>query len=173
MNVRKKWKGLSIRSKAGIWLATVVAVTLGLVGIAATARSHTMTMLKQLQENDTRCYAVQEAIESERQALAVLFRTDSQASRQLYQDACAATAAAIDALPFDYQEVGEERYARTWSLRSGYEGYCSFRDAFAAMDPADPEYSASYYRVAQIQENLASYALRLVQVTMEQGSARF
>ena len=173
MNVRKRWKGLSIRSKARIWLATVIAVALGLVGIAAAVRSHTMTMLNQLQENDTRCYAVQEAIESERQALAVLFQADSQSNRELYHEACAATAAAIDALPFDYQEVGEERYARTWSLRSGYEGYCSFRDAFAAMDPSDPEYSSSYYRVAQIQENLASYALRLVQVTMAQGSSRF
>ena len=41
------------------------------------------------------------------------------------------------------------------------------------MDPDDPAYCAEYYRVLAMQDDLAIYALRLGQATMEQGSARY
>jgi sensor histidine kinase YesM len=38
------------------------------------------------------------------------------------------------------------------------------------MDPEDPERTGLYYRVAQMQEDLAVYALRLAQATLHQGA---
>ena len=170
MDIMAKWKRLSIRSKAIVWLGTVIAVLLTMMGIASIVRSQMMVELARLQDNNDRCYAVQEALETERQAFEALFREDSQTNRQLYAEACAATVRAIDALPTGYELIGEDRFARTWSLRSGYEGYCSYRDALVAMDPSDPEHSAKFYQVVEMQEDLAIYILRLAQATLQQGS---
>lgn len=167
----ESWSRLSIRRKAVAWLCAIILVMAGLVALTDAARYRTMQELDLLQKNDTLCYAVQEALEGERRALEALIREPSQTNRQLCSDACRTTAEAIEALPFDYSRIGEERYARTWNLRSGYEGYCALRDALIAMDPADPEHSARFYRVVQMQEDLSVYALRLAQATVEQGSA--
>ena len=170
MGLNGAWTRLSIRRKAVVWLSTVAFVIVTMMSIAAGARARTMAELTRLQENDTRCYAVQDALKTEREAFENLVRTNSPTDLQLYHDTCAATVQALAALPGDYSAIGEERFARTWNLRSGYEGYREFRDGVLAMDPDDPERSAEYYRVVQMQEDLSVYALRLGQATLEQGS---
>ena len=170
MNVKSRWNRLSIRRKAMTWLGAIILVVVSLMGMTATVRARATAELTRLQENDTLCYAAQEALETERQAFETLFRVESQTNRQAYADACRACAQAIAALPFDYEEIGEDRYARTWSLKSGYEGYCAYRDALMDMDPEDPEHSAKFYQVVEMQEDLAVYALRLVQATLHQGT---
>ncbi len=167
------WSRLSVRRKAMAWLCAVILVMVGLVLLTDASRHRTIQELDRLQKNDTLCYAVQEALELERRALEALVREPSQTNRQLFDDACRVTLEAIGALPFDYAQIGEERYARTWSLRSGYEGYTAFRDALIALDPAGKDYSARYYRVMQMQEDLSVYALRLAQATLEQGSGAY
>ena len=62
MNVLGKWKRLSIRRKSIIWLSTLVAVMLAMMGIASMAQRYMMAQLSRLQEDDSRCYAVQEAL---------------------------------------------------------------------------------------------------------------
>ncbi len=173
MKMNGAWTRLSIRRKVQAWLATVAFVIVSMMSIAAGIRTRTMAELTRLQENDTRCYAVQDAIRTERESFETLVRTDSPTDLQRYNEACAATEAALAALPRDYSAIGEERFARTWNLCSGYEGYREYRDAVAAMDPADPDRFASFYRVLRMQEDLAIYALRLGQATLEQGSERY
>ena len=167
------WRSLSIRRKVMAWLCAVVLVMAGLVGLTDSARQRTIRELDRLQKNDALCYTVQEALEAERRTLETLIREPSQNNRRLFEEACREAEEAIAALPFDHAEIGEDRYARTWSLRSGYAGYCAFRDELTAMDPADEDYAARFYRVAQMQEDLAVYALRLVQATMDQGRTSY
>ena len=173
MDVSGFWARLSIRRKTLIWLGTVIAVLLSMMGISSFLRAQAMSELSSLQENDTRCYAVQAALTEEREALELVLRTRSQTDRQEFEAACAATEEALAALPDSYAALGEERSARTWNLQNGYRGYREYRDALLEMDPGDPAYSAEYYRVLAMQDDLAIYALRLGQATMEQGSARY
>lgn len=173
MNKRDSWSNLSVRIKVTAWLGAVILVMVSLVLLTDASRNRTIQELDRLQKNDTLCYAVQEALDQERRALENLLRDPSQTNRELFDEACGATAETIGALPFDYARIGEERYARTWSLRSGYEGYCVFRDELTAMDPAREDLSARYYRVQQMQEELSVYVLRLAQATVEQGSEAY
>ena len=173
MDMRGFWARLSIRRKTLIWLCTVIAVLLSVMGISAFLRAQAMSELSRIQENDTRCYAVQAALTEERDALELVLRTRSQTDRQEFEAACAATEEALAALPSSYAALGEERSARTWNLLNGYRGYREYRDALLAMDPEDPDYSAEYYRVLAMQDDLAIYALRLGQATMEQGSESY
>ena len=164
------WRSLSIRRKVMSWLCAVVLVMTALVGLTDANRHRTIRELDRLQNNNNLCHAVQEALEGERRALEALVREPSQSNRRLYEEACRTAAASIDALPFDYTQIGEDRYARTWNLRSGYEGYCEYRDELTAMDPAENAYAEQYYRVYQMLEDLSVYALRLTRATLEQGS---
>ena len=170
MDIRSTWQQVSIRSKTLVWLGTVTVLMVIMMTITSSMRNRVMAELKRLQENDTRCYAVQEALNTERDALEQLLDTRSQTDLQAYCDACAASELALDALPEGYGQLGEERSARTWNLHNGYQGYREYRDALVAMEPDDPDFSAAHYRVLEMLEDLSIYALRLGQATMEQGS---
>ena len=169
MGIQSYWAQLSIRRKTLVWLGTLILVLLSMMGISGAARSRAMAELTRLQENDTRCYAVQAALNEERDAFEQYARTRSQTDRQRYEAACAALDSALAALPGDHASLGEERIARTWNLKNGYEGYREFRDRVLSMDPADPEDSPLYYRVLGMLDDLSIYALRLGLATLEQG----
>ena len=173
MDVHGSWARLSIRRKTLTWLAMLISVLLSMMGISAVIRSHATSELSRLQNNDTLCYAVQATLKEEHEALELVLRTRSQTDRQHYEAACAATAEALAALPSSYESLGEERSARTWNLQNGYSGYREYRDALLDMDPASADYSASYYRVMAMLDDLSIYALRLGQATLEQGSALY
>ena len=173
MDVHGSWARLSIRRKTLIWLAMLISVLLSMMGISAVIRSHATSELARLQNNDTLCYAVQATLKEEHEALELVLRTRSQTDRQHYEAACAATVEALAALPSSYESLGEERSARTWNLQNGYSGYREYRDALLDMDPASADYSASYYRVMAMLDDLSIYALRLGQATLEQGSALY
>ena len=82
MNVLGKWNRLSIRRKSIIWLSTLVAVLLAMMGIASMAQRYMMAQPSRLQEDDSRCYAVQEALERERQTLENLILEAARIIRQ-------------------------------------------------------------------------------------------
>ena len=173
MDIRSTWAQLSIRSKALVWLSAVTLLMLIMMSISATMRNHVMEELTRLQENDTRCYAVQDALNEEREALEQLLHTRAQTDRLRYELACATSGEALAALPQGYENLGVERSARTWNLQNGYDGYREYRDALVKMDPAAPDFSASHYRVLEMLDDLSIYALRLGQATMEQGSETY
>lgn len=164
------WSRLSIRRKVMTWLLAVIAVMAGLVILTESSWNGTTQALDRLQKNDTLCYTVQAALEQERMSFELLLREPSDSNRNSFGEAAAATAQAIAELPFDYIELGQERYARTWNLRSGYAGYCDFRAEVLEMDPEQETYAAQVYRLMQMQEDLSVYALRLARATAEQGS---
>lgn len=68
MGIQSYWAQLSIRRKTLVWLGTLILVLLSMMGISGSARSRAMAELARLQENDTLCYAVQEALTGERDA---------------------------------------------------------------------------------------------------------
>ncbi len=169
----KSWSRLSVRRKVMAWLCAVILVMSGLVVLTDTFRHQTMLELDGLQQNNTLCYAVQEALEAERRAMETLNREPSRNNRLVLEEACENTRRALDALPFDYARMGQERYARTWNLLRGYEGYCDYRRELLALEPQSADYSARYYRAVRMLEDLSTYALRLARATLEQGTGTY
>ena len=125
-------KQMSLRAKATGWLAAILLVTLISIGIATAVGQWTVKAFDTLLEDNAACYAVQDAIKEETRAFEHYVREPSQESSQTFADACAAAEESLAALPFDYAKIGEDRYARTWSLRQGYAGYQKARDACAS-----------------------------------------
>lgn len=159
-----------LRRQVLSWFLMILAVMALAVGIEILIGQKLFSEYDLLLQDNAACYDAQEAIEQESDAFEDYVREASQQNLQNYQNACAATRACLDALPFDYGQIGEERYARTWNLVHGYEGYAQYRDAFFELDPASEDYVEEMYRVIQMQDHLSGYALRLVQVTLEESN---
>ena len=166
-------KQMSLRAKATGWLAAILLVTLISIGIATAVGQWTVKAFDTLLEDNAACYAVQDAIKEETRAFEHYVREPSQESSQTFADACAAAEESLAALPFDYAKIGEDRYARTWSLWQGYAGYQKARDAFLQLAPSAEDYVERMYAVMDQQDYLAEYALRLTQATLEQENTTY
>ena len=165
--------GVSLRAKVTSWLAAILLVTLISIGIATGTGQWTVTLFDTLMEDNAACYAAQDAIKAETRAFERYVREPSQETEQAYTAACTGTEQSLAALPFAYEKIGEDRYARTWNLRQGYAGYREKRDAFLQLSPADDTYIEQMYAVMNLQDHLAEYALRLTQATLEQENTRY
>lgn len=167
------WSRLSIRRKVMAWLYAVILVVAGVVVLTNSVQRQTLRELDRLQQDDALCYTVQAALDTERRTFEDLVREPTLSNRSQFSQACRATEAAIEALPFDYALIGQERYARTWNLRSGYAGYRELRQQILAMDPEEEGYTTDFYRAVAMLEDLSVYALRLSRATLEQGSEAY
>ena len=86
---------------------------------------------------------------------------------------CARTRTALKSLPFDYEEIGAERYGATWSILNMYENYAKTRDAFLELEEDAPDYLDRLYTVYRVQGYLETHAGRLEQMTVESGNERY
>ena len=86
---------------------------------------------------------------------------------------CARTRSALKSLPFDYEEIGAERYGVTWSILNMYENYAAARDAFLEMEEGAPDYLDRLYTIYRVQGYLATHAGRLEQMTVQSGNERY
>lgn len=169
--VKTKWNRMSVRGKVLLMVSAICVLTMILLTFYFTVNDDLLDDYRHLMDDNVTCYGFQEAIEAERSAFVAFIRERSGENRAKYDAACEATRNAIDALPFDYEKIGRERYARTWNIRNGYAGYTLYRDAVMAADPGDPGFTDDFYRVQDMQESLEDYALKLVELTLEEGNA--
>ena len=169
----KTGSGVSLRSKVTAWLAAILLVTMLSNGIATLAGQWTVRSFDTLLTDNAACYTVQNALRDEARAFECYVREPSYESEQAYTSACSAAEQSLAALPFDYARIGEERYARTWNLLQGYEGYRQEQDAFLRLSPSADTYIERMYHVMALQDYLAEYALRLTQATLEQENTLY
>lgn len=173
MSSEKVHGGMSLRAKVTGWLAAILLVTLISIGIATGVGQWTVAAFDTFMEDNAACYAAQDAIKAEARAFERYVREPSSESEQTYTEACSAAEQSLAALPFDYAKIGEERYARTWSLLQGYAGYQQKRDEFLQLSASADGYIDQMYAVMKLQDYLAEYALRLTQATLAQENSLY
>lgn len=162
---------ISLHTKVVGSLTALFLVVLVSVCTAILVGQWTLASFDTLLEDNASCYTVQNAIKSEAKAFERYVREPSQENEKDYHTACDAAAQSIAALPFDYEKIGEERYARTWNLMQGYAGYQESRDAFWQLSDRSADYVSAMYEIMDLQDYLSEYALRLTQATLEQENA--
>ncbi len=169
----KPKSGVSLRRRVTVWLAAILLVTMLSNGIATLVGQWSVKAFDTLLADNAACYTVQDALKDETRAFARYVREPTYESEQAYTAACTAAEQSLEDLPFDYARIGEERYARTWSLLQGYAGYRQVRDAFLQLSPSADTYIEEMYHVMALQDYLAEYALRLTQATLEQENTLY
>ncbi len=171
--IRKLWLKVSLKRKLGFYSAMVILI----MGLLAIFNVHLVKYalgnFDVILNDSSRCQDFQQAMEMETEAFQEFMRKRSQENRMIYNQACEHTEESIRELPFDYAVIGRERYAATWNVHNGYEGYRILRDEVLQMDQENGDYIPKLYRVYGIQQYLLTFARRLLQTTMAEGNTSY
>lgn len=119
------------------------------------------------------CQEFLDAMNSEEDAFRLYVEERTDASRTQLLDAERRTGQAIEALPFDYESIGAERYSRTWSIRNSYPVYREAREGVLKKIQENAGYIDPLYEVYAMQDYLDTYGRRLLQATVSDGSQTY
>lgn len=169
----RAWLLLPLSRKVGtVTVLAALAVSFSVVMNLLTA-AFGMNGFREILEDNSRSTAFLSAMEAESRTFKSMVREATDENRLLYEEACRETEKALEALPYDYREIGEDRYARTWSVKNSYDTYVKRRDLFLAMTKEEPEYVDKLYDIYQMQNYLKSYAGSLQEMNVTAGNKRY
>ena len=172
-NAKHTWRKFSLKKK----IAVMTLCVLMIAGVTLIFSMFVMGLiLDDIEDNmkeNAIGYNLQEAIQEETKCFLFYTRERSEQNQEAMYTAFENTLHCIEELPFKYSEIGRERYAITWNIRNGYEGYQRYRTEVLAMSESNTAYVDRLYEVFDMQEDLANYALRLVEVTLEQSAKAY
>ena len=119
--VKNLWFTISLKKKLGAFAAMVILVMGVSVAFNLRIMNFSLDSFNVILQDNSRCHDFQEALELEVSAFESYVRSRTQERREEYVLACVRTKRCLLSLPFSYSQIGQERYARTWNLRNGYE----------------------------------------------------
>lgn len=171
--IKNLWLTISLKKKLGAF-SLIVILVMGLsIAFNMLVINFSLESFNVILNDNSLCYDVQEALEQEASAFEEYARDRSWEKARVYRLACFKTQESIAALPFDYGTISQERYARSWNIKNGYEGYCVFRDEVLHMEPEAEGYVDRLYKVYGMQGYLKTYARRLLQATLKEGKSSY
>ena len=170
---KNRFPGLSLKQKMR-WISGLAAavVVLSIAGTLAVS-SFGLLGFEKILDNNSRGLNLWKAAGEEMRTFDAYAADRTEKSRAAYEAARDRTEEAVAQLPFDYQKIGPERYARTWSIRNLYENYRERRDCFLAAPRGEEGYFKELYALNRAQTYLQSYAGELEFLTVEDGTRRY
>ncbi|HJC05413.1 MAG TPA: sensor histidine kinase [Candidatus Enterocloster excrementipullorum] len=172
-SIRSWWLSISLKKKFGAFAAAVVLTTAIIALLSLFAANFAFFGFGTILEDNAKCHRFQSAISQEALAFNTYVRGKNDETLGAYESACKETALALQSLPFSYEAIGRERYAKTWSIHNTYESYILSRDKVAALDSSAPGYVESLYEVFSLQNYLEQYAEVLTALTLEAGNTDY
>ena len=126
--LKKYWLGLSIGSKMRMFVILLLLVIILAAGFNFYTMRFSVGDFSQILKEISRCETSQDAMRAEVDAFRTYVRTPSEGNLSALNQAVSYCRSCILLLPYDYEEIGAERYARTWRIRNAYESYSDQRD---------------------------------------------
>lgn len=167
------WMSCSLERKVRwITISTAAVVILSITAVMLVA-GYGMKGFGDLLMGNSRSLAFWSAMDAESSSFQYYAGDRRPENREKYEMSCARTRSALKSLPFDYEEIGADRYGVTWSILNMYENYAAARDAFLEMEEGAPDYLDRLYTIYRVQGYLATHAGRLEQMTVESGNERY
>ena len=167
------WMSCSLERKVRwITISTAAVVILSITSVMLVA-GYGMKGFGDLLMGNSRSLAFWSAMDAESSSFQYYAGDRTPENREKYEMSCARTRSALKSLPFDYEEIGADRYGVTWSILNMYENYAAARDAFLEMEEGAPDYLDRLYTIYRVQGYLATHAGRLEQMTVESGNERY
>ncbi len=167
------WQELTIQKKIAVFTGMVcLTILLSVVFNVWVVRFSLVDFNGILQDN-AKCSELIQALEKESTLFESYMRNPDAEKKEELDRAMKRTKNAVYDLPFQYRKVGELRYAKTWSIRSSYEVYCTKRDAILSMEDNVTDYVSRLYEVYDMQKYLGQYAGILMNCTIEEGDISY
>lgn len=171
--IKNLWLTISLKKKLGSYTMMVILVMGVSVAFNIYVMKFALGSFHMILDDNSRGYDFQEAMELEIMAFKTYVRERTEENREEYLFSCVRTEQCLRFLPFNYGEIGAERYAKTWNVRNSYESYSIARDQLLEKDSSDSEFIPSLYQIYLMQSYLQTYARRLVQVTLKEGNSSY
>lgn len=165
-----QWRSLSLYKKMYLFVGAVGIIMGGCILLNLKILNYSVDTLYGVMDANLSCYQFQAAFSREREQFEKAVRDRSQKTMEEYEQACRETRLKLELLPFDYEEVGENRYALTWNLLNSYGAYEKKRDQVAWMNRGSTDFIASLYEVYDMQHYLETYGSRLTQAVLLEGN---
>ncbi len=171
--IEKLWQKYTIRQKITFFMSTVFLCILLSVLFNIWVAYFSLGDFNDILSEGSKSSAFVQAIENETKLFEQFIKSRTAENEQLLNLAMNETKESIEALPFDYHLIGEDRYAKTWSVKNCYEVYVEKQDTFFDVPPGTVQYVDQLYVIYDIQNYLRGYAAELMSQTMAAGSSAY
>lgn len=169
----KVWRSLKIKQKIRIYTNGVFLVILLSIILAGWVIKSSLLDFSVILKNNSLVSDFLQCIENEADFFESYIKTGDESCYALLKEAMEDTERIVSQLPFEYEKIGRERYARTWSVLNMYQVYCEKRDRVIGTDERTAEYIGILYEVYDIQSYLQDYAKQLMRDTLEDGVSAY
>ena len=181
--INSYWLGLSIGSKMRVFVILLLLVILSAAGFNYYTVRFSVGDVNQILKEISRCEDAQDAMHAEAEAFRLYVRVPSEDNLSGLNQAVSHCRSSILLLPYDYDEIGAERYARTWRIRNAYQSYSDRRDSIrdqlltygssysvATALEEDKDTLDLLYQVYDMQTYLNGYLSTVSQLTVKHAS---
>lgn len=167
------WQSLTIRKKILTFTGVVFFICILSIVFDAWVVKFSLIDFNHILEENAQSVELVQSLEEERRIFQEYVQKQGDVSPELYLETVRRTEQAVYDLPFSYEQIGESRYARTWSIRNSYEVYVKTRDSFLEQGKSNPKYIDDLYELYEMQDYLLVYANNLMTETLESGNAAY
>ena len=168
--IRQNWRSFTIKNKIALFTAVVFAfISLSIMFNILIVKFSMIDFGTILNEN-YKCNEYLQSLEAEMNLFEQYIKSGNEETKVLLDEAIGKTRDAVYALNYDYTQIGEERYAYTWSIRSSYEVYAKQRDSFLHNEENQANYVERLYELYDMQAYLQKYGNELMDETIADSS---
>ncbi len=167
----KIWLSITIKEKIVSYTGVMLLIIILSVLLNLWMVRFSLLDFNNILQDNVKCSNLSGCLENERALFRAYIKNGQEDTKARMLLAIEETRKAVEAMPFDYTKIGEERYARTWSIRNCYEVYRERRDTMLELPEGETGYIRRLYEVYDMQDYLQGYAKMLMSETLVSGSA--
>lgn len=155
------WQGLTLKRKLYMVMIGVTMFMAAAILLNIKVSYVFIDDVRQLMDDNLSSYKFRESFAWEVETFSDLMRDAAPDNRERHELASAAAAANMQALPFEYAQIGEVRYELTWNILNSYEVYEEQKELTIALLDQGEAYIEELYKTYRMQEYIKDYANRL------------
>lgn len=165
--LKKVWLSLKIEQKIKWYTGFVLCIILLSIFLAGWAVKVSLLDFYVILDHNSLASDFLQCMETESDLFVAYAKNGGTDIYRELEQAIKDTEKMLTQLPYGYKEIGEMRYARTWSIRNMYRIYCDKRDSLLTAGETESNYIVNLYEVYEIQDYLQEYARQLMRETLE------
>ncbi len=169
----KYWQRMPLRRKIQVIIVSVGLIMEAVVLVNLNIPYSFIDNVRIILDDNLACYRFQDALDKEKDLFLQFMSEKDLETEEKFRQACGETAGYLANLPYDYAQIGEERYSITWSIKNAFEEYAKQRDKVTAMEKTEEDYITELYKTYSMQDYLAAYASRLTRAVLLEGNGYY
>ena len=167
------WLGIKIKDKIKVYISLIFVSILLFMTLDVTISKEYLYDFSKILNDDSITIHLVNCLENEKTAFRNYARTKNSNNLLSLTEAMSDTKECLDKIPFDYNQIGEERYALTWSIMNAYSVYENNISRLMETDVYDSEYIRTQYKIYDEFSYMKGYADKLVLLTIDSGDKTF